>query len=47
MAEYVCDNCGVCCGAFHVFASAADVEREPRIVAHSRRLPGSQETPEW
>ena len=45
--EYECDNCGVCCKAFLIFASDADVEREPRIVAHSRKLPGSQETPEW
>ena len=47
LPEYECDNCGVCCKSFHIFASDADVEREPRIVEHSKRLPGWQETPEW
>jgi hypothetical protein len=47
MPDYECDGCGACCGAFHIFASDSDVEREPRIARHARRLPASQETAEW
>lgn len=36
---YECDSCGACCGAFPIFASVEDAEREPRIARESRRLP--------
>jgi Fe-S-cluster containining protein len=47
MREYECDGCGACCGAFHIFASKTDADREPRIGAHSRPLPASQAQPGW
>jgi Fe-S-cluster containining protein len=47
MGEFVCDGCGVCCGAFLIFASKMDADREPRIVAESRLLPRSLAAPGW
>src|SRR5262245_35655051 len=44
---YQCDECGVCCKSFPIFASAADGEREPRVAAEGRRLPMQHETPRW
>jgi Fe-S-cluster containining protein len=47
MAEYACDGCGACCGAFHIFASKTDADREPRILARSKPLPLSLAQPGW
>jgi Fe-S-cluster containining protein len=47
MFVYECDGCGVCCGAFPIFASKMDADREPRIVAETRLLPRSLAQPGW
>jgi Fe-S-cluster containining protein len=44
---YECDGCGVCCGAFPIFASKTDADREPRIAAETRLLPASLAQPGW
>jgi Fe-S-cluster containining protein len=47
MPTYDCDQCGACCGTFPIFASAADAEREPRIVAETRHLPDHLASHAW
>jgi len=45
---YECDGCGACCaGAFPVFASNTDGDREPRLVAETQRLAPQLATPRW
>ncbi|QEH35910.1 Flagellin N-methylase [Aquisphaera giovannonii] len=46
-ADYECDGCGACCGAYLIFASVDDARREPRIEAETQRLAGWLETPKW
>ncbi|MFO8026139.1 MAG: hypothetical protein R6U56_00565 [Opitutales bacterium] len=36
--EYDCTQCGACCRCFPIFASAADAEKEPRILSETRRI---------
>lgn len=47
MSRYECDGCGACCGAYLIFASAADAEREPRIADEGRKLADHLATPRW
>jgi uncharacterized protein len=44
---YECDGCGACCGAYLIFASTSDAEREPRIASEAQRLAPWLETPRW
>lgn len=44
---FACDRCGACCRTFPVFASAADAEREPRLVVFGKRLEPWLETEQW
>ena len=44
---YECDGCGACCGAYLIFASTSDAEREPRIVSEALKLAPWLETPKW
>lgn len=36
-SEYDCENCGACCCSFPIYASEADVAREPRIAREAMR----------
>ncbi len=48
MGEYECDGCGACCsGAFPIFVSKMDADREPRVAAETRLLPRSLAQPGW
>ena len=47
MAVYECDGCGVCCGAFPIFASKTDADREPRILAETPPLAREVKRPGW
>jgi Fe-S-cluster containining protein len=48
MGEYECDGCGACCsGAFPIFVSKMDADREPRIAAGTVLLPRSLAQPGW
>jgi len=44
---YECDGCGVCCGAYLIFASVNDAAREPRIASETQKLAAWLETPRW
>jgi Fe-S-cluster containining protein len=44
---YECDRCGACCGAYLIFASTRDAEREPRITTEAQKLAPWLETPRW
>lgn len=46
MPDRECEICGSCCRPFHVYASAADAEREPRIREAALRLEPPYSTPE-
>lgn len=42
-----CDLCGACCWTFPIFATAADTEREPRIVREGRELSDHLQASGW
>ncbi|MFQ3592843.1 MAG: YkgJ family cysteine cluster protein [Gemmataceae bacterium] len=46
-AGYECDECGMCCKSFPIFASQADAQREPRVASEGRRLPMQMVDDRW